>query len=243
MNVLRSVLGPYALTIPFKSVTLPERALPDDLATLPGKRFVFASEAIENARLNEARLKALTGSDSIAARHLFARWFTFEPHLKLWLSCNHLPAVQDTSEGFRRRVHVIPFRRSFPVRQRDRALESKLRAEGVGILRWAVEGCRRWQRCGLKPPQVVLDATTEYSQTFDPVSRFVAEACDRDPRLSCGATEVYQAFVEWAAEQGGPACSQREFGGKLGRRFNRTRTGEGVRYRGVGLRPYAAVRR
>ena len=114
LRVLSAVLGSYARTVPFSLVTLPERQIPDDLADLPCKRLVFASEAIEGARLNEARIKALTGGDLIAARRLYGRWFTFEPHLKLLLCCNHRPAVRDASVGFWRRVQVIPFTQSVP---------------------------------------------------------------------------------------------------------------------------------
>ena len=44
-NVVKYTLGTYARTIPFNAILLPERQIPDDLAGLPGKRFVFASEA------------------------------------------------------------------------------------------------------------------------------------------------------------------------------------------------------
>ena len=45
-----------------------------------------ASEVNEGTRLNEARLKMLTGGEEIAARFLYGEFFTFRPKLKLWLA-------------------------------------------------------------------------------------------------------------------------------------------------------------
>ena len=57
--------------MPFSTIELHERsAIPNDLAALVDRRFVTASETNVTARLNEARVKALTGQDPITARFL-----------------------------------------------------------------------------------------------------------------------------------------------------------------------------
>ena len=81
----------------------------------------------------------------------------FDPHLKLWLTCNHKPNVRDDSHGFWRRVHVIPFTRRFDGKKQDKQLLEKLKAEAPGIFRWLVQGCRQWREEGLNPPLVVLE--------------------------------------------------------------------------------------
>ena len=47
--------------------------IPNDIAKLVGKRFATASESGDTVRLNEARIKALTGRDPITARFLASR--------------------------------------------------------------------------------------------------------------------------------------------------------------------------
>ena len=49
--VINFILSSYAKTIPFTTITLPERSIPDDLAMLPGARLVWASEAIDDTHL------------------------------------------------------------------------------------------------------------------------------------------------------------------------------------------------
>ncbi len=75
---LKFVLGDYAWNMPFSTIEMRNRAaIPNDLAALVGRRFVMASETNDGARLNEARVKALTGCDPITARFLHAEFFTF----------------------------------------------------------------------------------------------------------------------------------------------------------------------
>jgi putative DNA primase/helicase len=76
----------------------------------------------------------LTGGDPITARFLFNEFFTFVPTAKFWLVFNHFPSVKDESEGFWRRVRVIPFEHQFSDSERDNKLLEKLKSEAVGIL-------------------------------------------------------------------------------------------------------------
>ncbi len=98
LDMLRNVLGDYAMNIPFTVLELQQRpSLTNDLASMAGRRLVTSSETNESTRLNEARIKALTGGDPITARFLYSESFTYEPVAKFWLAVNHLPRVRDDS--------------------------------------------------------------------------------------------------------------------------------------------------
>ena len=236
-NGLADALGEYAYTMPFATVELNQRsAIPNDLAALVGRRFVIASETNDGSRLNEARLKALTGCDPITARFLHSEFFTFRPVAKFWLSVNHKPVVRDDSYGFWRRVRLIPFTQTFAVNAR---LADELRAEAPGILAWAVRGCLAWQREGLIPPAAVLDATATYEADSDPLSDFLEEATERDPAAEVSASDLYAHYKRWA-ERHGYADRERltanGFGRKMSDRLRRSRTRAGWVYLGVARR-------
>jgi putative DNA primase/helicase len=98
LNAIRNVLGSYAFNLPFSAFELADRSsVPNDVATLPGRRFVTAIETDESARLNEVRIKALTGGDVITARLLYREYFSFRPVAKFWLAFNHPPIVADAN--------------------------------------------------------------------------------------------------------------------------------------------------
>ena len=239
LNVVNHVLGDYARTIPFGAILLPERPIPDEIAGLVGKRFVFASEAIEDRRLNEARIKSLTGGDPFPVRRLYEAWFEFRPTLKLWLCCNHLPSVKDTSFGFWRRVHVVPFTRRFTGDKRDPGLEQALIGEAEGILRWMVVGARSWLKDGLQPPDRIVLATQQYQEESDHLADFLSERCDIGGDLSVNASELYGQYSQWAASRNLPSAerlTQTAFGRQVGDRFKKAHTRTGNAYHGLGLR-------
>ncbi len=96
LTTLRHLAGDYAMNIPFTVLELQQRAnLTNDLAAMAGRRLVTSSETNESTRLNEARIKALTGGDPITARFLYSESFTYDPVAKFWLAVNHLPQVRD----------------------------------------------------------------------------------------------------------------------------------------------------
>ena len=197
MNTLGEILGDYADNLPFSALELHERlGIPNDIAKLVGKRFVTSSESGETRRLNEARVKAVTGRDPMTARFLHREYFTFQPKAKFWLAVNHRPVVRDTSVGFWRRIHLIPFRCSFADKP-DLELKDKLRAEASGILARAVRGCLAWQREGLNPPEVVRGATATYRTDSMPLARFLEARCVVQKGAASTSGALWTAYERW----------------------------------------------
>jgi putative DNA primase/helicase len=67
-----------------------------DVARLYGRRLVTINETEQNALLNEARVKFITGNDVITARNLYEKLFDFVPTHKTILTTNHKPIVRCT---------------------------------------------------------------------------------------------------------------------------------------------------
>ena len=241
MGAWRAAIGAYAHNAPFSAFELRQQAaIPAELADLAGRRFVTASETGETSRLNEARIKALSGGDPITARHLYGRWFTFEPTAKLWLSVNHRPVVTDDSHGFWRRVRLLPFARQFADDEQDLHLAEALRAEAPGILAWVVRGCLQWQDLGLQPPSTVLAATAAYREDSDTLGAFLAEGCELGDSFSTTSRALFHAYTDYAEAERIPSrerLSHARFGRRLGDRFRGEKTRKGKVYHGLRVRP------
>lgn len=239
LSTLRAVLGDYAANTPFSTFELGDRSgNTNDLAALAGTRLVSAAETSEARRLNEARVKAVTGGDPVTARFLYTEFFEYVPTYKIWLSMNALPTVAGVDEGIWRRLRLIPFRVSFKGRE-DRTLEATLRAEAPGILAWAVDGCLQWQAMGdLGAPSAVLDATEAYRAESDVIGRFLEDrtASDPDPRHGVRASDLYSAYSRWCLVMGEKAETATTFGRRLGDLgFEKKRAGAGMFYYGLRL--------
>jgi len=238
-NVVSTILGDYAATASMDTFveTRGDRH-PTDLAGLRGARFVTAIETEQGRRLNESKVKAITGGDKISARFMRQDFFEYTPQFKPVIVGNHKPAIRNIDEAMKRRMHLIPFTVTIPPERRDGNLTEKLLAERDGILAWAVAGCLAWQREGLKPPASVVSATEEYFESEDALGRWLDERCVRDANAKSLTAELFGDWKQWADSAGEFIGSQRRFSDLLiTRGVEKWRNTVGVRgFRGIGLK-------
>ncbi|WP_299393249.1 phage/plasmid primase, P4 family [Pelagibius sp.] len=230
IEVVSWIMGRYGLALPFASLLHDDKrrgseATPD-IARLPGARLVSASEPEIGQRFSESLLKSLTGGETITARHLNRDFFEFQPTFKLVLSFNHKPSVRGQDEGIWRRLLMVPFDVTIPEPERDRALLSKLKDEGSGILNWLLDGFRLWVEGGLAVPDGVRAATDAYRSESDPVGQFLASATRHDPGATVQASRLYKAYELWCKDSAVTPLKQTAFGKTLGDRgYKRSKIG------------------
>lgn len=201
LDTLRAIMGDYAVHARAETFVRDTRGgIPNDIAALRGARLVTASEPEQGEQLDEGLVKEMTGDAAMTARFMRSEFFTFQPTFKVLLATNHRPVIRGTDHGIWRRIRLIPFTETIAEHEKDRDLGSKLAAEAPGILAWALEGCLQWQRIGLAPPAVVLDATQDYRADMDILSEFLSEKCVQVGTV--GNTPLYQAFSAWASANG-----------------------------------------
>jgi putative DNA primase/helicase len=177
-------------------------------------------------------VKDLTGQDTVTARFMRAEFFDFPPTHKLWLSTNHKPEIRGTDTAIWRRIRLIPWSVTIPPEEQEKRLPATLRRELAGILAWAVRGCLEWQREGLRAPDEVRRATSEYRAEMDVLAGFLGECCETGPELWDYAKDLYTSYKRWCGETGERPETQRKFGERLRERgFQRDRGGS----RGAGI--------
>jgi putative DNA primase/helicase len=180
-------------------------AIPNDVAALNGKRLVYAAETGQGRKLDEERIKELTGDkDTITARFMRGEFFDFIPEFKLWLHTNHKPDIKGTDDGIWDRIRLIPFTVRIPddkLKPR-RIVDAELKAEWPGILAWAVRGCLDWLRDGLALPDQVRTCTKVYREENDPLKDFFDDTCLIEPKASVSNAAIWQAYQAWGKANG-----------------------------------------
>lgn len=241
-NVLGGVMGDYAKVAGLETFTSsPHERHPEELAALAGARMVSASETEAGKRWAEARVKSLTGGESIRARFMRQDSFEFRPQFKLTVLGNYAPAITNLDDAIRRRFLIVPFTRK-PANP-DPTLEEQLKREWPAILRWMIDGCLDWQAEGLCKPACVKQATQDYFDDQDVFGQWLDERCDVDRDNTNkfeGKVVLFNAWTDYAKGAGEPAGTGKTFKEAMRRRgFAEPAQIKAIRtkgYRGICLR-------
>ncbi|HAT4226518.1 TPA: DNA primase [Clostridium perfringens] len=174
--------------------------------------------------------KVVTGEDYLMAEKKNKNPFKFKPFARLVFSCNELPRnYVDRTEGFYRRLIIVPFSRQIEKSKIDKSLKYKFQREKEGILNWALEGLKRLYENNFEFSENELTdgVKKEYKRENNNVISFVEECCELDGLFSCSRIEIYEAYKEFCVEAGLKALSQIKFNKELEGNFNITRSRSG----------------
>ncbi|MGU8637696.1 DNA primase family protein [Clostridium perfringens] len=174
--------------------------------------------------------KVVTGEDYLMAEKKNKNPFKFKPFARLVFSCNELPRnYVDRTEGFYRRLIIVPFSRQIEKSKIDKALKYKFQREKEGILNWALEGLKRLYENNFEFSENELTdgVKKEYKRENNNVISFVEECCELDGLFSCSRIEIYEAYKEFCVEAGLKTLSQIKFNKELEGNFNITRSRSG----------------
>lgn len=209
---LRAAFGEYVVIIPIETLTNSKReagqATPD-LIRLWGARIAFATEPDKAARLQGGTLKRLVNIDQMTGRPLYGEQVSWDPTHSLFLSTNHLPTTDDTTDSFWRRIALVPFNVHFAKPgedgpPEDADLAATLAGEAPGILAWAIRGAvaaAADPRAVKRFPTAVQVKTAAYRAEQDPLSAFVDDMIVFDPKARITLKDLYAAYSSWCDEQ------------------------------------------
>ena len=201
---LNAVFGDYSRTIDPKILTAKDHDQHStELCDLDGPRLIITVEVEDGQRMAESLLKRVTGGDSIRARRMRKDPYEFVPHFKLFMAANHKPSIRGTDFGIWRRIRMIPFEYTISEAEKVSGFGKQLEGELPGILAWCLRGCLEWQSGGgLRPPEVVTQATEEYRREQDGVQRFIDKCCVVDPSYRGEHKTLYGRYKDFRAEEG-----------------------------------------
>ena len=211
-DVFVDILGDYATIIPMGALVVSQhQEHATEIAKLRGIRFALASETNEDSRWNTGRIKSLTGDGWLTGRFMRTDFFDFRATHKLCVIGNKKPKIGTIDKAIADRFQVVPFEVTFEDgdfeetdtrRKKDSKLMKKLQDEYAGILRWMIEGCLRWQKIGLAPPESVLAATRGYIAAEDRTQLWIEEMCSTEANDTAFSSELFESWKTWAETRG-----------------------------------------
>jgi putative DNA primase/helicase len=138
---------------------------------LEGKRLATIDESV-GSNLNLSVLKLMSGGDELSAAKMRQDERQFSPTHKNIFPTNEKPELPN-DQAFQGRTFFVPFKADYSDRaKQDATLETTLSAEAPGILAQLISLCPDVIANGLRPPAIVLDATSELLQENDIATQF-----------------------------------------------------------------------
>jgi len=254
LETLKSTFGNYAGMLPAALLMEDKRGKglgpTPELAALQGLRLAFLSESGKADHFDVAKLKWLTGGDTLVARGLFAKPVSFEPTHTIFLASNHLPRIGIDEDAMWGRIHVFKFPFAFkdhPTKPHERPinpdLKDQLRQEEVksAVLSWAVRGCLAWQKNGQKfnPPQSSREALENYRLSEDYLEGFIRERCLVGAEYREQAGPLHEAYSAWHTDEFGASSKplgRRKFCEAMAGKFEKQDDGRHHHYLGLRLK-------
>jgi putative DNA primase/helicase len=244
IETMKAILGDYADKIQTEMLMQHFRntqSASPDLVQLQGRRFVYANETTEGRFLDDARVKDLTGGDTITGRLPYAKAaISFQPTHKLVIAGNHAPIVTDDSDGLWRRMILMKFTQKFEGEDCDPDLPAKLRTESAGIFNLWLKGFCSWHKNGLMIPESLRNATNVYRNEQDLLEQFIEEECVVGPAESCANQTLKHHYFAWCEGNNTKSLSGHRFSRKLTERGFRMDDDKRTR-QGISIRPYGST--
>ncbi len=208
-GAIRYALGDYANVAPREMVMATKYGHSSDNIVLFRKRYVSIDETNRGERIDEAKMKSLTGGGTLTGRDLYEKRVTWAPTHTLTLLTNDGPKVSGDDKASWRRIVVIPFnvRIPDPDPRDDSAanvgLSAELEKDANAVLAFLLSGYLQYTRHGLSDmPELVRQKTTAYYEANDELLQFRRDCCDEATDLKVGNPELLSAYRAWCQNEG-----------------------------------------
>jgi P4 family phage/plasmid primase-like protien len=189
----------------------------------------ISSEATENVFKYTEYLKQMTNGDVVTAEKKHGPETDYKNRTKLIMTMNQIPKIYDDSNGFARRLLVIPFEKTFEGANEDPQLEYKLSQEVPGILNSCIRAYIQMKQRGeqtkttLPFSSIVLtnERVRKIKDDEDYFKMFADERILILDEFQESSTTFYSAYLNFCNDVGlRKRLSPIQFGIRLKKHFN-----------------------
>jgi len=202
-------------------------------AHLHGKLANIVTEIKQGEMIDDASLKGIVSGEPTSVEHKFKDPFVMRPFSTCWFGTNHMPHTRDFSDALFRRALVVEFNNKFKPEMGncDPQLKDKLMGELPGILSLALDAYADALVSGFTMPESCQQARERWRLEADQVAQFVGDECERVPDSKIRPQSLYDAYKEWAEENGiHKRLAQKSFGDRLVMLGFERKKSDGARY-------------
>lgn len=175
------------------------------LESIIGKSLnISAENEMGGKALKTDNFKAIVSGDSITINIKYRPAITYRPFCRQVFLVNNLPDSSDVTEGYFRKIIIIPFPRTFKNKERNVNLKGELLRELPGILNWALEGLKRLRKNDYQfsSSKAIESLQEAYYREQNPVQEFFDEYVIIQENSRTKQSDFYNMYIQWLESQG-----------------------------------------
>jgi len=197
-------------------------------AEMENKLLNYSTE--NNTKLEPDMFKKLVSGEPVEAHRKYKDPYMMTRYARLMFNCNVLPRDVELTDGFFRRLLIIPFNVTIPEADQIKDLAQQIiEKELSGVFNWVLTGLYRLlENKRFTHSPIVEDLVRSYRIESDSAAMFLQEEMIRPSTSKLLLKNLYRDYVEFCKENGYHAASNRTFAGRLrGFGFKDGKTEEG----------------
>ncbi|KAA0808418.1 DNA primase [Bacillus licheniformis] len=165
---------------------------------------IAAENEMGGKALKTENFKAIVSGDTITINIKYRPAISYKPHCKLVFVVNALPDSMDVTNGYFRKLMIVPFRRKFERNEQNVNLLQELLIELPGILNWAIEGLRRLRKNNYEFSRctAIEECHRTYHAEQNPVKEFFLEHIVLKKGVRTRQSEFHEKYLQWLNLQG-----------------------------------------
>ncbi|RAR38904.1 phage/plasmid primase, P4 family [Paenibacillus sp. MDMC362] len=196
------------------------------VAELKDKSLNTFADISHRALVKSSVFKSVVSGDRLTAERKNKDPFEFTPFAKLIFSANELPKSSDLTDGFFRRILILPFENKFTVANADVNLLEKLTTPSAlsTLLNLSIEGLHRLtKQNGFTESEQTILALRKYKKDTDNVANFLEECCILDASCNFSTKKLFEEYQVWCQESGLKPLGKIRFNNHLQAKYGLTK--------------------
>ncbi|MGS0433388.1 DNA primase family protein [Bacillus paranthracis] len=165
---------------------------------------ISAENEMGGKALKTENFKAIVSGDNITINIKYRPAISYRPYCRLVFLVNNLPDSSDVTEGYFRKIIIVPFSRTFKKEERNVDLKDELLKELPGILNWAILGLKRLRSNNYQfsACKAIEETERAYYDEQNPVREFFRSHVVQEVGSRTKQSDFYNLYSQWLNVQG-----------------------------------------
>ncbi|OAS83104.1 DNA primase family protein [Metabacillus litoralis] len=165
---------------------------------------ISAENEMGGKALKTENFKAIVSGDNITINIKYRPAISYRPYCRLVFLVNNLPDSSDVTEGYFRKLIIVPFSRTFKKEERNVDLKDELLKELPGILNWAILGLKRLRNNNYQfsACKAIEETERAYYDEQNPVREFFHSHVVQEDGSRTKQSDFYNMYSQWLNAQG-----------------------------------------